>query len=525
MKRSLPTFIGTIVLVAGLAGSSADASPPEERRSGNHAATLDRRSVPGALPGNPVAYARRKAALNARVRQAWGRVSTVPRTAAAPIAPISWEGVLDPDLTPPDSTGAIGTTRYIELVNQVYAIYDRFGGPPPTITGTGALQAFAGAPAADFVFDPQVIWDPGTDRFYYLMSDFTAAGANMIAWGFSKTNTPSRSKDFCHYFSSFGYFAPQFGDYPKLGDTQDFILAGVNVFAPAYTQSDVLWVSKPPAGPITDCPSIRTFKIGKCQQLKNPDGTLLFTPVPAVQTDDSPTGYVVGTQDLSSVGFSNYVTVYTVTKVPLTGKAQCRRRGRVFVHTFGIPADAPQTGTPNLLDTLDGRLEHAVSAVDPLVGGVTIWTAHAVLGGAGSEERWYEINPAALTLAQPQGAATNGSLFVWNGAISPDRGAGMFGQSMVMGFNTSSVVTLPDIQMVSKIGAGAQSGFVPVKGSVGPDMDFTCTPVCRWGDYSGATPDPLPMGATGQVWLSNQWLAPPVGSTPQWRTWNWEAEP
>jgi hypothetical protein len=52
---------------------------------------------------------------------------------------------------------------------------------------------------------------------------------------------------------------------------------------------------------------------------------------------------------------------------------------------------------------------------------------------------------------------------------------------------------------------------------------------CRWGDYSGATPDPAsPSGrATGQVGLSNQWNIPgPLPNLdPVWRTWIWIARP
>jgi hypothetical protein len=72
--------------------------------------------------------------------------------------------------------------------------------------------------------------------------------------------------------------------------------------------------------------------------------------------------------------------------------------------------------------------------------------------------------------------------------------------------------------MVSKVGAGAQSAFVVVKQSTVADNDFTCSP-CRWGDYSGASPDPAAPLADpkGKVWLANQWLNG-TGS-PNWRTW------
>jgi hypothetical protein len=79
--------------------------------------------------------------------------------------------------------------------------------------------------------------------------------------------------------------------------------------------------------------------------------------------------------------------------------------------------------------------------------------------------------------------------------------------------------------MVSKQGASPQSGFALVRQSLGLNVDFSCTPTCRWGDYSGATPDPL-ASAGGQVWLSGEWnLAATDGSATVWQTWNWSAKP
>jgi hypothetical protein len=76
--------------------------------------------------------------------------------------------------------------------------------------------------------------------------------------------------------------------------------------------------------------------------------------------------------------------------------------------------------------------------------------------------------------------------------------------------------------MVSKIGAGAQSALVSVHAATLAENDFSCNPTCRWGDYSGATPDPAASmgGAAGEVWLTNEFAG---GSAIH--TYNWEAKP
>jgi hypothetical protein len=208
----------------------------------------------------------------------------------------------------------------------------------------------------------------------------------------------------------------------------------------------------------------------------------------------------------------------------------------VTVPPYQMPANAPQGGTTQLLDTMDTRLTHAVAGYDPRIDATAIWTAHTVFGGAGAEVRWFEISTAGAPQLSQTGTVTDPSRYVFNGAISSDRAAddvtapsAVTGRNMVMGFNTSSSATFAAIEMVSQRGTAAQSGVVVVKRSPGPNVDFSCgsslPDVCRWGDYAGATPDPLAING-GQVWLSNEWNeAATDGSTPVWRTWNWSARP
>ncbi len=200
----------------------------------------------------------------------------------------------------------------------------------------------------------------------------------------------------------------------------------------------------------------------------------------------------------------------------------------ITVGTFSSPPDAPQSGTSNLLDTLDGRMTHAVSGVDPTHSNKTaVWVSHAVAGGAGSQVNWYEINPKPIATPSlfQSGTVSDASLWAFNSGISNDRACDLsgcaHGSAMVLGFTTTSSSTFPTSRMVSKIGTGAQSAMVTVKASTTFDHDFTCSP-CRWGDYGGATPDPTKMGgSTGEVWLTNEWT---LGSTSP-STWNWEATP
>jgi hypothetical protein len=228
--------------------------------------------------------------------------------------------------------------------------------------------------------------------------------------------------------------------------------------------------------------------------------------------------------------------LYHVTKNPDgTANIPQTATSEVTVPEYSPPAPAPQKNGVHTIDTLDGRLTNAISAVDPAHGAATaLWAGQTVAGGSGAEYRWYEIDVANSTLFQ-SGVVTSPTLFVYNGGVSPDRvfrrsGSKGFGSDLVVGFTTSSVNDFPAIQMVSKIGGDPQSAFVMVQQSSGPEEGFDCFELgkCRWGDYAGAAPDPRARltGATGKVWLSNMWTS---GQTDPnfatWRTWNWGAKP
>jgi hypothetical protein len=520
--RRLTVVVGLVVaaFLVGVAPSPASAKSFHEgvtsAATARHAAQRDpnrgtlsaaagRAIQRGYLVPDQARYDRRKARLTRRA--ASREALTDPVT--GPLAPSivsgrSFQGINNPNVAPPDETSAVGVTRYIELVNTNFAIYNKTSNSP---ISTGSINSLAGAAATDSVFDVQVIWDPTTSRFYYAADDVVSSRDNELAFGFSKTASPSSAADFCKYRIGFGTTFP---DFPKLGDSQFFAMIGSNLFNSrgSFLGSDLLAISKPPSG--TSCPAASSFKVDDAAPLMMNASTSAFTPVAANEIDTRATGFAVAR---SGPLPATQLSLFRVTRNATTGDPVIQSTGSpVSVPSYTLPANAPQAGSINKIDTADARPTQAVAAVDPGRGKFAIWTQHTINVGGRAGVRWYEIDADAHSLLQ-SGTASNASLFQFNGAISPNRQVNgttkTGGDAMVLNFDTSSSTTFPQIRMVSKIGTGGQSGPVVVKSSPGPLSGFDCssaTQFCRWGDYAAATPDPA---TPNQIWQVSQFA---VGS-------------
>lgn len=481
----------------------------------------------GYLVPDQEAYARAKAEANRGAGPSSGEQASGPSAQAPTFTRAGFLGIRDTTSGPSDATSAIGTTRFIELVNTRFAIYNRTSSTP---LRQGTLNTLAGEPETNNVFDPQIIWDPTTNRFYYVMDDVVSSTDNRIAFGYSKTASPNSEADFCQYIISYG---SEFPDYPKLGDTSNLILFGTNTFdggTGSFLGSDVYSVTKPAAGSTCQDPTL--FTVDAKFSLAD-----AFTPVPAQQTDTAAAGYVVA-EDASiyDTGTGTDLKLYTASKNTTTGGLNLSAARSVNVADYKMPPSASQKGTTRVLDTLDGRNTQAVSAIDPRFGKVALWTQHTVSNGGTSplaQVRWYEINPATAGFFQ-QGKISGGpGTHAFNAAISPDRKVAgatkKFGSNMVVNYNTSSTGIFPKVLMRSKIGSGALSAPVGVKASTTFLNDFTCVSgTCRWGDYAAATPDPgsPATGTSGAVWSTTNFVQTTGSSSGAgWGTWNWAARP
>jgi hypothetical protein len=191
-------------------------------------------------------------------------------------------------------------------------------------------------------------------------------------------------------------------------------------------------------------------------------------------------------------------------------------------------------GNPNI-DALDGRLTQALQHADPGAGGAgAVWTQHTSSGAGGrTVVTWFELVPGLCSggtcpssAKRQEGILSDPNLYLFNAAISPTS----HGDAAVIEYNSGSAADFVDVRSQSRDAAeplGTMSGELTLRSSSVPDNDFSCTtpygPPCRWGDYSGISPDPMSCSA---VWGTNMLTGniASSGNQPAWVTQNFELD-
>src|SRR6266545_832698 len=154
-------------------------------------------------------------------------------TIPAPL--LTFEGMSNQDnfnvfgfrLNPPDPNGEVGPNHYVEMINLVFAVYDKAGNLLVGPVDTGSL--WAGFPVSDCTDpsgDPVVLYDQFMDR--WLLSQFTTRGPeyfNCVA--ISATSDPTGA--YYRYAFSTGL---NFPDYPKYGNWTDSYVITTREFGP-----------------------------------------------------------------------------------------------------------------------------------------------------------------------------------------------------------------------------------------------------------------------------------------------------
>jgi hypothetical protein len=430
---------------------------------------------------------------------------------------LTFEGVSNEDnfnlfgfrVAPPDPVGDVGPNHYVEMINLVFAVYDKQGNKLLGPVDTGTLwQNFSIPDCTDPSGDPVVLYDQLEDR--WLLSQFTTRGPiyyNCVA--ISQTGDPTGA--YFRYAFSAGPFFP---DYPKYGVwRKSYVLTsrdfgndgsyGISVYA---LEKNKMIAGNPNARAVhffLDSAVVGLNLVG--------DGLLPADIDGARQPKDDAAIPVIGTQDDGGGygGPSDALNLWELSiKWQFSPVAAIVFRGSLPVASFDsifpcgvVPGSQPPSARDCLpepgvtdgsryLDILSYRQRPtwrlAYRNFGTYEAMVTNQSVEALPGVAGV--RWYEIRRTngQYSVFQQGTYAPNDGVHRWMGSIAMDHNGNMaLGYSVVNGVDVR-----PGIRYTGRLAGDAAGQMTLGEGTIIDGTGVQLTTSSRWGDYTSMNVDP-----------------------------------
>jgi hypothetical protein len=454
------------------------------------------------------------------------------REPAAPLFP--GQGRSEGGLNPPDTTVARGDTRLLQAVNSSIALYDSVGNQVDRKT----LASFLGAPAANPPnvplppFDPKVLFDRNSanPRFFVVATQYLLNPNSSTLWlAVSRSSNPATlaAANWCRYgisaTSDFGTSFATFADQPNVGVGADSFVISANHFRidfGSFTYVVIrafnkLGLENNAAG----CPT----GVANVFRPASSSGDLNIMSLQPALHYSSPSSFN-GTKNPAYLVNARWPpsTTYRVWRIKdpagpgAVGQLQVVDVAGDF--TFGLPPDAPQSGTTVKLETDDARVWEAQAFGD------SIWASHSTLCniGGGTTEVCVRVvrfnvgqdgsgNPTA-SIGQQITLGGGADIFYWMPSIAVNAS-----QRTALAFLRSSPTTFLSSASTAK-DAGVSSypaASIFGTGTCARPLERTGEPP-RTGDYVGAHTAP----DLASFWLSAEHAAidPPGGGVCNWKT-------
>jgi len=469
--------------------------------------------------------------------------------ASIPAPLVNFEGMSNQDnfnifgfrVNPPDPVGDVGPNNYVEMINLVFAVYDKQGNLLLGPVDTGSLWAgFAVPDCTDPSGDPIVLYDQFADR--WLLSQFTTSGLddptkpfwNCVA--ISTTGDPTGTYyRYAFETENFQYFP----DYPKYGVWTDSYVLTTREFGPTveygigvYALEKNKMINGQPARAVSffvdgNDPELLPL-VGDGLLPADIDGKQkpkLDATIPLVGTQDDGGGYGATFDALNIWDLS--VKWRSTPVASLTLAAQLPVASFDSIFPCGPSRGCiPQPGITNpdqYLDILSYRQRPtwrlAYRNFKNYETLVTNQSVEALPGIAGA--RWYEIRRinGVYSLYQQGTYAPNDGVHRWMGSIAQDKNG-----NMALGYSVSNGVDVyPGIRYTGRLAGDPLGQMTLGEGTIINGSGVQTTTNSRWGDYTSMNVDPVD---DCTFWYVNEYYAvsgvplpaPPSTDTRPWQT-------
>ena len=488
----------------GTIGSAVTANVPHVRESLSEIRALAPNRLPKGAPERAIPFRRTPVPIPSTAGEPTDAAALVPAGSASVPIPVPRSSVLAADFKgldnpppgmgdaiPPDTMGAAGPAHLVSLLNTDWGVFDKAGKRLASVS-LESFWASLGA-AADFPFDPKILYDQHSGRFVAMSLDCTVATHSWILIAVSSTSDPLGPWDKWAIDADRdnGIQTNNIADYPGLGVDQFNIYVTSNMFNAAdEAQYSKAWVI-PKAQLLTDPGPIITW-----YEFLNPE----FSMQPAHTFGEAAAEYFLfeGTStQLHLARIDN--AAGTPVWHPPAPVAVAR-----YTPMFSTPG-APQLGDTRTIDTSDTRMLNVVYRNG------SVWAAHHVVGTSGKvEAAWYRIDPVFSTIVS-QGRVNDPNRWYYYPSIAVNQdnvaAIGFTGSSPTEyagGYYTIVWPSTGTADPVSLLKSGEAPYFKTLSGTSN-----------RWGDFSATMVDPT----DGTSFWTLQEYAQLPDTRSRWGTW------
>jgi hypothetical protein len=387
----------------------------------------------------------------------------------------------DGPVIPADNSGAVGLNHIVQVTNQGFAVYDKATGQVRQKTSLDSFWRSTGLPAANATnnFDPRVLFDPTSQRWFTIAADRTDANgqpqnfplSNRVVLAVSATADPTQGwRGFNLPASATGNGL--FADAPTLGIDADGIHIAANMFDATLNNT-----------------TSTLFAIGKAQLLSAAPGQLVYDTRFGVPNAD------YGSSLQPVVDFSNHPADGRADFFAAGGNNQLLRSGltigqglnptqSIAVRDFSTAPNALQPNGSRNLEAGDPRLSSSVVRV-----GDAFWVVNTSADATGNHAviRWSEID-AKTNQVKQSGEIGDGAHDYFYPSIAVNATG-----NVVIGFNRSGADEYVSSYAVAASTTGGKTEFgAPLLLKAGVDNYFQTFGFGRnrWGDSSATVFDP-----------------------------------
>jgi hypothetical protein len=400
-------------------------------------------------------------------------------------------------LEPPDTYLAVGQTQVVETVNIVMAVYTK---STMAMVGTPrSLDALFGVPSGYSSTDPRVFYDAVSQRWFASEFAFNSRSDSRAYVAVTQTADPTGLWSVYLVASN---TSQRLFDQPKLAVTSDKLVMSWDDYSPCVSA--------------TSCPYIgaETRVIDKSDMLASPLGTVRATPP---NTLAPPAEGLLPVQPLAAT--STAYVAYNESSDPNTGNQLSNPVLGLWVITGSIAAGT--LNWTNLTLPMSPGTSVPPNAVQPAPANELLTDDDRLLTGAWKNGSfWVSANDGCFTsgssattscgrFMQVATPSSRSPYLVQNFDLAGGSGVSVYYPAVTLDangnllsvFNESSASSYPSIMAAVPFPSAAASTLI--KASSGPyDWHAGCPPGDnRWGDYSGAAPDPT----TGDIWVAGEY--------------------